>query len=116
MHGAQERKPVVRTGPSNTSSGKHTANTVLLLRASTCTCMCRASIGRHFREDKAGRSFHSKTRIRPYMSVTLRRAWEHGLLSANIVTQCQCTYMDRESWYSIKDSGSQGQVAIKGEF
>ena len=36
--------------------------TVLLLRAP----MCRASVGRHFREDKAGRSSYSKTWIMPY--------------------------------------------------
>ena len=90
MHGAQERKFAVRAGPSNTRSGLHTANkllTVLFLRAP----MCRASVRRRFREDKAGWSSYSKTRIRPYMRVTSHRACARGLItiiSDYIVTQC----------------------------
>ena len=64
-NGAQERKFMVRARSSNMLSGLHAANkllTVLLLRVP----MCRASVGRHFREDKAGRSSHSKTWIMPY--------------------------------------------------
>ena len=65
MHGAQERKFVVLTGPSITCSGLHTVNkvlTVLLLRAP----LCRVSVGRRFHEDKAVRSSYSKTRIMYY--------------------------------------------------
>ena len=65
MHVAQKRKLVVLAGPSNTCSGLHMVNkllTVLLLQVP----MCRASVGQRFREDKAGRSSYSKTRIRPY--------------------------------------------------
>ena len=54
MHGAQERKFAARAGPSIARSGLHMVNkllTVLLLRAS----MCRASVGRRFRKDKAVR-------------------------------------------------------------
>ena len=46
-------------------SGLHMVNkllTVLLLRAP----MCRASVGRRFREDRAVRSTYSKMRIIPY--------------------------------------------------
>ena len=60
----EERKFAARAGLSIASSGLHTVNklhTVLLLRAP----MCRASIGRRFRKDKAVRSSYSKTRIMP---------------------------------------------------
>ena len=62
MHGAQERKFAARAGPSIACSCLHTVNkllTVLLLRVP----MCRASVGRHFREDKTVQSSCSKTRI-----------------------------------------------------
>ena len=90
MHGAQESKLTARAGPRNTRSGLHMANkllTVLLLQVPTC----RARVGWRLREDKAGRSSYSKTRIRPYMHVTSCCAWALGLItifSAYIVTQC----------------------------
>ena len=62
MHGAQERKFAAHAGPSIARSGLHMVNkllTVLLLRAP----MCRASVGRRFREDKAS---YNKTQIMPY--------------------------------------------------
>ena len=65
VHGGQERKFMVRAGPSITLSGLHMVNkllTVLLLRAP----MCRASVGRCFREDTVVRSSYSKIRIMPY--------------------------------------------------
>ena len=65
MHGAQERKFVVRARSSNNLSGLHAANkllTVLLLRLP----MCRGSVGRHLYEDKAGRSSYSKMWIMAY--------------------------------------------------
>ena len=65
VHGAQERKFAARAGPSIARSGLHTVNkllTMLLLQVS----ICRASVGRRFREDKAVRSSYSKTRIMPH--------------------------------------------------
>ena len=89
MHGAgaQERKFAARAGPSIARSGLHTVNkllTLLLLRPP----MCRASVGRRFREDKAVRSSYSKTRIMPCyamfnssaLCVTSRRAWALGTI------------------------------------
>ena len=87
VHGAQERKLAAHVGLSNTRSGLYTVNkqlTVLLLQVP----MCRASVGRCFHEDMAGQSSYSKVRIRPYMCMTLHRAWAHGLISAYIVIQC----------------------------
>ena len=88
---------MARAGPSIARSGLHTVNklhTVLLLRAP----MCRACVGRRFREDKAVRSSYSKTRIMPcyamfnrLLCVTSRRAWALGLItifSAYVLTQC----------------------------
>ena len=71
---------------SNMLSGLHAANkllTVLLLRVP----MCRASVGRHFREDKAERSSYSKTWIMPYYVHSVhaymsRCAWARGLISS----------------------------------
>ena len=82
MHGTQERKFAACAGPSIARSGLHTVNkllTVLLLRAP----MCRASVGRRFREDKAVRSSYSKTRIMPYYAMFNRpvRDVVHGLIT-----------------------------------
>ena len=93
MCGAQERKLAACAGPSIVCSGLYTVNkliTVLLLQAP----MCRASVGRRFCEDKAGRSSYSKMRIRPYMRMMSRRAWVRGLITifsaycGIIETQC----------------------------
>ena len=98
MHGAQERKFAARAGPSIARSGLHTVNklhTVLLLRAP----MCRASVGRHFHEDKAVRSSYSKTRIMLCYAMFNRHvrdvtscvgAWSNYYInfSAYVLTQC----------------------------
>ena len=71
VHGAQERKFAARAGPRIARSGLHTVNklhTVLRLWAP----MCRASVGRRFRKDKAVRSSCSKTRIMPYYAMFKR--------------------------------------------
>ena len=68
VHGAQERKFAAHAGPSIARSGLHTVNkllTVLLLRAP----MCRAGVGRRFREDKAVPSSYSKMRIMLYYAI-----------------------------------------------
>ena len=96
MHGAQERKFAAHAGPSIARSGLHTVNkllTVLLLRAP----MCKASVGRRFREDKAMWSSYSKTQIMLYYNAIFKRpvrdvtscvgAWSN-IFSAYIVTQC----------------------------
>ena len=60
--------------------------------------MCRASVGRRFREDKAVRSSYSKTRIMPYyamfnscssaLCVTSRRAWALGTIFSAYSDSC----------------------------
>ena len=76
---------------SNTHSGLHTANkllTVLLLRVP----MCRASVGRHFHEGKAGWSSYTAKWIMPYCELFKRHVRDvtscMGAWSAYIVIQC----------------------------
>ena len=82
MHGAQERKFAAHARPSIARSSLHTVNkllTMLLLRAP----LCRASVGRHFCEDKAVRSY-SKTQIMPYYVMLNRHVLD--------VTSCMGTW------------------------